>query len=213
MLELRTFFGMAAVAAVTAFPATATAEQIVPPSNSAAAQYTEAFPTAGGEQEVGGHKKGKRPPSKVLGGRDTHRLESKGKQGKEVAHFAAETSPAPVATHEQSGSGSASPAAAEPETNSTEHKAHGSGGGNAGGNGGGGGGGAATPAQSGNPPAAASGSGSAAEPNGSSGLGEVLSQATGSSSSGQLGLLLPLVLIGAVIWSLVFLWRQRRRIA
>jgi hypothetical protein len=53
----------------------------------------------------------------------------------------------------------------------------------------------------------------AKEPHGSSGLGEVLGQATGSSSSGQLGLLLPLVVIGAIAWALAFFWRQRRRVA
>jgi hypothetical protein len=38
-----------------------------------------------------------------------------------------------------------------------------------------------------------------------------LAQATGS-SSGQLGLFLPLIIIGTVIWSLNFLWRQRRQV-
>ena len=45
---------------------------------------------------------------------------------------------------------------------------------------------------------------------GSSGLGEVLGQATGS-SSGQLGLLLPLVIIATAAWACAFFWRQRVR--
>jgi hypothetical protein len=47
-------------------------------------------------------------------------------------------------------------------------------------------------------------------PSGSSGLGEVIAEATGSSSSGGLGMLLPLAIAGAIAWSLAFLWRQRR---
>lgn len=53
----------------------------------------------------------------------------------------------------------------------------------------------------------------AGQPGGSSGLGEVLGQATGASSSGQLGLLLPLAILAAVAGSLAFLWRRRRRTA
>ena len=47
-------------------------------------------------------------------------------------------------------------------------------------------------------------------PGGSSGLSAVIGQATGSSSSGQLGLLLPLVILAAIIGSVVYLWRRRR---
>ena len=56
--------------------------------------------------------------------------------------------------------------------------------------------------QSTNPP-------QAQNPSGSSGLGEVIGQATGS-SSGELGLLLPLLIIAVVIWSAAYLRRQRR---
>jgi hypothetical protein len=194
------------VLAVLAFPAAAAAEPIVPPSNSAASQYTEAIPTAGGEQKVGGHKKGKATPTKVLGGRDTHRLESKGKQGREVAKFAAETSPAPVATPEPSGgSTSSSSGSAEPESHAAARKGHGAG--KSGDDKG------SAHRRAGAPGGSGGGAGPGAEPGGSSGFGEVIGQATGSSSSGQLGLLLPLALIGTIVWSLVFLWRQRRRIA
>ncbi len=47
---------------------------------------------------------------------------------------------------------------------------------------------------------------------GSSGLGEVLAQATGS-SSGQMGLLLPLILIAALVWAVAFFRKQRSRTA
>ncbi|MEZ5079037.1 MAG: hypothetical protein R2725_16535 [Solirubrobacterales bacterium] len=49
-------------------------------------------------------------------------------------------------------------------------------------------------------------------PAGSSGAGEVLGQATGL-SSGQLGLLLPLLIVGAIVWAAVFLQRRGHRIA
>ena len=48
---------------------------------------------------------------------------------------------------------------------------------------------------------------------GSSGFGEVIGQATGTSSSGHLGILLPLVIIAAALGSLAYLWRRKRRAA
>lgn len=50
------------------------------------------------------------------------------------------------------------------------------------------------------------------EPGGSSALSEIVSQATGSSFSGGMGLLLLLVIVGAVAGSLIFLWRQKRQV-
>ena len=47
-------------------------------------------------------------------------------------------------------------------------------------------------------------------PAGSSGLGEVIGQATGSSSSGQLGLLLPLLILAVATWAVAYVLRQRR---
>jgi hypothetical protein len=71
------------------------------------------------------------------------------------------------------------------------------------------GGGAAAPGGS----AATGGPGSAkaGEPSGSSGLAEVLGQATGSSDSGGIGLLLPIVILATLVWSLAYLARRRRR--
>lgn len=45
---------------------------------------------------------------------------------------------------------------------------------------------------------------------GGSGLDEVLGQATGSSSGGGISPLLPLVILGTVVWSLAYLLRQRK---
>lgn len=203
--------------AIFALPATANAESFVPPSNSAAAQYTEAFPTAGGEKQVSGHKNGKRTPAKVLGGHDAHKLESKGKQGREVANFAAETSPASTPVPEPGNAASAAsetgagsnPQAGEKTQADEKKKSHADEGTAGSGNGGGGGGKGAN--QASGSTQAAHPSASVGEPSGSSGFGEVIGKATGSSSSGELGILLPLAVVATVVWALVFYWRQRRR--
>ncbi len=44
----------------------------------------------------------------------------------------------------------------------------------------------------------------------SSGLGEVVAQATGSSDSGGMGIALPLLILAAVVGFAVYLWRRRR---
>lgn len=51
---------------------------------------------------------------------------------------------------------------------------------------------------------------SADQPSGSSGLGEVLSQATGSTSSGKMGLFLPLAIVATLIGAGVYAARRRR---
>lgn len=55
-----------------------------------------------------------------------------------------------------------------------------------------------------------SGAATAAQPGGSSGLSEVLGQATGSSSSGEMGLLLPLVIVAAILGAVVYAIARRR---
>ena len=50
-------------------------------------------------------------------------------------------------------------------------------------------------------------------PEGSSGFREVVAQATGSSDSGQMGVLLPLLILAAVVGSAFYFWRQRRQAA
>ena len=156
----------------------------MPPGNSAANQYTEAVPTAGGGKQVGeGNKKG-RTPAKVLGSKNAHRLEAQGKQGREAAAVAAATAPSVIAPTDE---------------RPTRESAPPSGGGEGGG-------------PSSKPRSKQAQGGPAELPSGSSGLGEVIGQATGSSSSGQLGLLLPLAIAAATIWALAFLWRHRREV-
>jgi hypothetical protein len=99
---LRLKFGFLAVVAIGLVPAGAARAEPVPPGNPAAVQYTEAIPTAGGQQDAeNGKKPGNRQPSQVLGDRNAQRLESQGEAGREAAEAAAETAPA------QSAAGSA----------------------------------------------------------------------------------------------------------
>jgi hypothetical protein len=184
---------LAVIVAVLALPQVATAEYYVPPSNSAATQYTETFPTAGGDRDAeNGSAKRHHSPSKVLGSRNAHRLESRGPQGQAVAEIAAETAPTEsiVTTQDETspkdstGQGQAKPHAeptTHPDSSGTRQQ----------------------PVEERPAPSAG--------PNGSSGLGEVIAQATGASSSEGLGVLLPLVLLGTVVWSLAYLSARRRK--
>lgn len=184
--------------AFAVLPSVAAAETVVPPGNSAATQYTETFPTPGGNAEVnssingggGSSGGGKRSPKKVLGSETANQLESHGEEGQAVAELATESAP---------------------ETEET------SGGGGAGKSGGSNGGGRAGKAGlSGNRVVAGgaqtlpSGTALAAEtPQGSSGFSEVLSHATGS-SSGEMGIFLPLVLLAVPLCALLYAWRRRQ---
>jgi hypothetical protein len=192
----RTRFGLlVATFALAALPAGAAAAPYVPPGNSAATQYTEAVPTAGGPKATG-HKQGKvKSPNKVLGTRNTEKLNAQGPQGHAAAELAAATAPATIPTPlaesagtpnpgDSSQAGGQGPQSAKPgdgvaDGEASRHAA----------------------AQTTKP--------QAQSPSGSSGLGEVIGQATGS-SSGQLGLLLPLLIVAVVIWSVAYLLRQRR---
>ncbi|HEX8753246.1 MAG TPA: hypothetical protein VF731_07505 [Solirubrobacterales bacterium] len=181
----------------------AAAEQVVPPGNSAATQYTETYPTAGGEAKQNGELNGgNQKPSQVLGQHTANALKSKGAEGEAVAELAAETAPVPVRT----GSGEGTEGeGAHAGGGSHPHKGSSAGGGSGSGQGGGGGAGGASEAQP-RPQSV-----SVPQPSGSSGLGEVLGQATGS-SGGQLGAVLPLLLILTVAWSIAYVWRQRRQV-
>ena len=168
-----------------ALPAAATAESVVPPGNSAATQYTETFPTSGGNVEVngslGGGGRAHRTPSQALGDRTAHELESQGAEGRAVANLASESVPGSAA-----GPGS--------------EGGHGSGAGGKGGDGGAGGG----------KGGGAGGNGAEAAGGGSSGVGQVLSHAT-LSDSGQMGIFLPLVLIASLACALLYAWRRHGR--
>lgn len=175
---------LAATVALLILPAPALAEYLVPSGNSAVTQYTEGFPTAGGEKgSEGSHKKKPVPPAKGIGAKNAKRLEDQGAEGRAAAEVAAETAPPGVTTtnvkdhskHHKGGSRQSN--GGDREENST----------------------GASPARNGS------------GPGGSSGIGEVLAAATGSSDNGSLGLLLPLVILVAIAWSLVYFWRQRKR--
>jgi len=186
-----------------ALPAAAGAETVVPPENSAATQYTEAIPTGGGREDAGKTGGGKKAtPAEVLGAGKAKKLKQHGNEGRAAAEVAAETAPT-VTTENAEPPAAARPAPPEEppasgdrgqgQTRQAPKRA-----------GGDGHAGSAPPRER---PAESL---LATDPQGSSGFGEVLGQATGSSASGQLGLWLPLLILGTVIWSLLFAWRQRR---
>jgi hypothetical protein len=180
--------------ALLALPAAASGESVVPPENSAATQYTEAIPTGGGQKDAGkaGHGE-KRSPSTVLGSHKAHKLNAQGPQGRAAAEVAAATAPAPAP---QSVATAPAPAP-EPqngEVKSGHGKADSAGVPNA----------RPTPHHASSPPPELT------TPSGSSGVGEVLARATGSSSDGELGLLLPLLIVGTIVWAVFYLRRQRR---
>jgi hypothetical protein len=200
MTAFKTGLSLLATIAILAVPAIAHAEYLIPPDNSAATQYTEAVPTAGGPKATDPSNHGKhQSPSKVLGGRNAERLDAQGPEGRAVAEVAAETAPVAVVAAGSAGASQGKhPPTSQPGTNDTAS-----------------GGGTGSNGATGN-----SGSGTSVRdatltsqevPEGSSGLGEVLAQATGSSDSGQLGLLLPLIVLGAIAWSVAFVLRRRKR--
>lgn len=204
-LKFRLFAYSLALATTLATPtAAAAAEGVVPPSNGGANQYTETYPTGGGNKNA--LTEGDDiAPGKVIGDRNAEKLEERGEEGEEVAELAAETSPATeVVVPQGGGSGGDS----------------GTGGGDAtavGAKGGGGDSGGAT----GDPakrqqaqPGAANGVAVPANTDvqGSGGFGEVISQIFGTSGSGM-GALLPLLMLGAIAWAFLFAARQRRRVA
>ncbi|MGH3427197.1 MAG: hypothetical protein ACRDQZ_06470 [Mycobacteriales bacterium] len=175
---------------------------VVPPENSAAAQYTEAVPTAGGDKPTGGGKTGHRSPAKVLGSHNANKLEAQGKSGREVAEVVAATAPETKPGGAQTTVGrSTAPtpgvAGAAQRSKSPKASRHGRA--------------SRRGVHSGPAPQEVRVTAPSELPNGSSGFGEVLAEATGSSSGGQLGALLPLAISASIAWSLASLWRRRRR--
>jgi hypothetical protein len=199
----RLVLSLTAIAAISATPAAAAQveEAVVPPSNSAATQYTETFPTTGGDKKTD-QKPNPRSPAKVLGSHNTQNLEKQGPEGRAAAEAAAATAPTSVATP---------PPASSPSNQSSGHDSDNQQGGGAAGNNDKGGGNAKQPGSD-----AANGSEpvrpAAPEPAGSSGIGSAIGQATGLSTSGQSGLLLPLAILATIAWSLAYFWRQRRQL-
>jgi hypothetical protein len=199
----RLALALTAIVALFATPATAatTEEAVVPPSNSAANQYTETFPTSGGDKKTD-QKPTHRSPVKVLGSQNTRKLEEQGPEGKAAAEAAAATAPTPITT--------------TPPTPVHEPSAQSNGGGSAGGGEGGHGKGNDGQSVPRHVSGTANGPGNVSapvpEPSGSSGLGSAIEQATGLSTSGSSGMLLPLVILTTILWSLAYLWRQRRQV-
>jgi hypothetical protein len=189
MNVLKPTIAMATLLAALALPALASAESVVPPGNSAATQYTETFPSAGGNIEanhgIGGG--GGSPAKHHLSPGTTHALANQGEDGRAVAALAGES---PTAT--TGGSGSAGGGG----HGSKEASGGGSGGSGSGPSAGGGSGGSSSSA--------------AAGPAGSSGVGHVLSSAT-LSRSGETGIFLPLVLLAALVGSIAYAWRRRQQ--
>lgn len=183
--------------ATLALPAMAGAEYLVPPGNSAATQYTETVPTAGGNRDAEkDRRRGNRSPTTVLGADNARRLDKQGSAGHEVAEFAAETAPeetvgealAPSGeSSDQRGDGDPGPEQERKPADGDDARA--------------------TDANG----SAGTGSGGSSPPSGSSGLLEVIDQATGASSVGQIGVLLPLAILATLAWALAFLLRQRNR--
>lgn len=197
MTRPRTLLGvLAASLTLTAVPASAASDAtIIPPGNPAANQYTEAIPTSRGNKDTESHSR--RSPKEALGSKNAKKLEGQGADGRATAELAAETAPATATERgEKSSDGSGQKATTD----------EGGAAGASGGNGGSGGGG--TPNGSGGEPAAKQ----TASSDGSSGLGEVVSQATGSDSSGDLGLLLPLMIVLVLAGSVAYAIRQRRAV-
>jgi hypothetical protein len=202
MKDRRQILAIVAASAVAALalPSAAAAEYYVPPANSAANQYTESFPGAGGES---GGKGKKVTPGAALGAGNAEKLEKRGSAGKATAELAAETAPPQLVDHERNGGEG---------TGKTDDKGQAGGKGDQTGEGESGSGapGSGSGGSNGGP-SNGGGEGAAAnvqQPQGSSGFGQVLGQATGV-SDGNLGLWLPLVIVLTLIGSVAYWVRTR----
>lgn len=208
MKNRRQIFSLAAVCAVAAalaLPAASPAEYYVPPANSAANQYTESFPGAGGES---GGKRKDVTPGTALGAGNAKKLESKGKAGKEAAEVAAETAPAQINTGgADNGSGQADKSGGNKPSDKGKGGSEEEGGSGSTGTTGSGGG---SPGNKGSGDSGNGGGGASQvkQPQGSSGFGQVLGQATGA-GDGNLGLWLPLVIVLTLIGSVAYWVRTR----
>jgi hypothetical protein len=131
----------------------------------------------------------------VLGSHTAGELEAHGQEGHTIAQLATEAAPTTAA--DGGGANAGQPG----------HKggkgAPGSGGSGNGGSGNGGTGSGGSSSGGG-----VSGAESLTAPDGSSGLSEVLGHATGS-SSGEMGVFLPLVLLAVPLLALLYAWRRR----
>lgn len=221
MKKLKTAIAITVFAALTAIPSQAVAENIVPPGNSAATQYTETFPTAGGNaaiknSSIGGGEK--RSPDKVLGHSTTKKLEEHGNEGRAVVELASEGAPAPSSSTGGGHGGGSGGSGGSAGSGGQPTSGGGGGGGSpghasAGGGNGGNGSSAAGSHTAGNgaqqSTAIPAASAATAQVSGDSGPSAILAQATGS-SGGTMGIFLPLLLILALAWAVAYSWRRQR---
>lgn len=189
---------LVAAVALAALPSSAAAEAYVPPGNSAATQYTEAVPTAGGPKTTNKSKHGQsRSPGKVLGAHKTAKLDAQGPEGRAAAKLAASTAPTAVSSGDEGAS------AVHPHAPQAAPNGPGSGGGKSEGG--------EMPANLSGGPAHHDGTLTFYKaPGGSSAIGEVAGQATGA-ASGQLGVWLPLLIAAVVVWSGAYVLRRQRK--
>jgi cobalamin biosynthesis Mg chelatase CobN len=193
-----TAIAIATFCVALSLPAVAVAGPYLPPGNSAATQYTETFPSSGGNVEVNGPlAAGGGSPEKALGKKTADALAAHGAEGEQVAQLAAEAAP--------QGGGAAADGKSGDQEAGGGAKSHHRGSNSGGGAGGPGSGGSTGP---GGGSAGSGGGGSAASASGGSAAGQVVSYAT-LSSSGSMGIFLPLVLLAALAWAIFYLWRRR----
>jgi hypothetical protein len=192
---------LATCVALLALPAAASAEYLIPDGNSAVNQYTEGIPTGGGEKSAKGAGEKEVKPAQTIGAANTKKLEEKGQEGRELAEVAAETAPPNVVIEDEpeasgdAGEGQKSGSKADGKKNAGKSKGDkDSKDDNSEGDG--------ESFSTGYPVSSGDG------PSGSGGFGEIVSAATGGSEGG-LGLLLPLVIVGAIAWGVGYSWRKR----
>ena len=197
----KTAIAIAALCVALSLPVLAGAAPYIPPGNSAATQYTETFPSSGGNVEVNGSiAGGGGSPQKALGKKTAEALNEAGPEGEQVAELAAEAAPEETVASDESGAGKQGDGKGESSGDQGKKKDDkGENAGGVGGNGGGPGDGATSPGQS----------GIDSSVSGDSAAGQVASYAT-LSSSGSMGIFLPLVLLAALAWAVFYVWRRRR---
>ncbi|HEX3730041.1 MAG TPA: hypothetical protein VHV47_09565 [Opitutaceae bacterium] len=187
---------LAAVAALLTLPSAALAgEYFIPEGNSAVTQYTESIPSAGGEK--GGHDK-QASAGNTIGSKNAKKLEAAGPEGHAAAQVAVET--APVAPPQ--------PAAKTPSNpeSSPAHARHHQSGGSANSNPSGGSGSDPSGSHQASPQEQKAAARSTAP---GSAAGEVAAKVLGGNSPGQFGILLPLILLGALVGAIAYRLKHR----
>lgn len=181
---------MIALLAALLIPATCSAaEYYVPPSNSAVNQYSESFPTAGGER--GDSERGSvRKKSRVaaVGAENVRKLDQRGPDGAATAEVVAATSPTPVAPEAEDLADSPRSAADSRQDDRVE------------------------PAAAGDDDRGSGGRGTPAPADGAPWLETVAPRAVGLGPSDGLGALFPLLLLAATGWAAsqaIRLYRRR----